>query len=617
MKKKIATLLMFLFSCLSIFTGCNLFDTNNYAGLNSIVATSGEIEITREQLINAYNSSGYYYDNYYGYTREEAMKKTIDDLVTRQYLINHVEELEKTDSRYKLTDAEKYEVIKETWNYIDTSIESIVESVKKDLNLSSDDLTTEETEESTPESEYAKKEVYTTKFVAIEVEEGGEPVTKIVKRVSVDNNYVPKNKTQYDYELKLRSSNKDYETIVWNRYITALKRNQKDYNYKDTSDTATFNREIDRVYKTNLENAKLKKFENTYKDNYGFDYFTVSNDGQEEVYYYVNDVTLQKIVDKYNSIYQSNKELYDLTYNNDITDLDERLNTFYKTLTNSTERENYFYYGSPADDEELITCMHILVKLTQDQEDDINLAKEDPLVAPYLEEKLAEIKSQDNTYAYKRTYDEDGVETISTEGLSVTDLYNQILSQIRDIEVDYTSDEYVNEVVKIFDEKIYEYNQDSGIINAKFDYVVGTKTSAMVESFTEAVRTLYNNGKVDLEKTEVKANYDKNVNLVFPNGVGYAGAISAPFLQESENYKGYHIVLYTGTLQNTVADKLDVSNVYSELSKQKTSIAYGQNLFELIYEKITKDTYSTHQQNIIDTFTKGTQYNTDNFKDMF
>ena len=74
MKKKIATLLMFLFSCLSIFTGCNLFGSNNYNSLNAVVATSGDIEITREQLINAYNSSGYYYDNYYGKTREEAYR---------------------------------------------------------------------------------------------------------------------------------------------------------------------------------------------------------------------------------------------------------------------------------------------------------------------------------------------------------------------------------------------------------------------------------------------------------------------------------------------------------------------------------------------------------------
>lgn len=605
MKKKIATLLMFLFCCVSIFTGCNLFDTNNYASLNSIVATSGKIEITREQLINAYNSSGYYYDNYYGYTREEAIKQTIKDLIDRQYILNYVKELEKTDSRYALTEAEKYLVIEETWKNVDSSIETIVEQVKKDLNLSSTDLSTEE---GSTEPKFAAKTVYKSKFV----EETFGNESKVVKVFEGEDTYVPKNKTQYDYELKLSSSNKDYETIVWNRYITALKRNQKD-RYSDTSDNATFKREIDRLYKTNLENAILTKFQKIYTDSFGLDY------DKENGVYYVNDTTLQSIVSKYQSTYSSNKALYDLSYvNNNADTRDDELNLFYNTVTNSSSRPEYFYYGQPTDSEKLLTCMHILVKIEESQTNQIKEYEEDPLLQGELEALKKEVKSQKNTNAYERSYDSEGKETISTTGTSVETLFNNILEDLKEITVSETNADYVQQAVEIFDEYIYKFNQDEGIMNAKFDYVVGTETSGMVKSFTDVVRFLYNGSKgADLTPQTIKSTYDENVSFYFPKGVGYAGAVSAPFLEEASNYSGYHIVMFTGVLENVPAENISIENVYSTLSKVKTSIAYNQNVFELIFEQVSKDNYSTHQKNLLSSIKKETTFNVSNFSDMY
>ena len=155
MKKKIATLLMFLFVCVSVFAGCNLFDTNNYASLKSVVATSGDIEITREQLITAYNSSGYYYNQYYGYSQEKAIEKTINDLIDRQNLLNYIDTLAQEDKRYELTKAEEYAAIKESWQYVDSTLKEYIKEVRKDLKLSNEELTLDE--EETEESEYKAK----------------------------------------------------------------------------------------------------------------------------------------------------------------------------------------------------------------------------------------------------------------------------------------------------------------------------------------------------------------------------------------------------------------------------------------------------------------------------
>ena len=192
-----------------------------------------------------------------------------------------------------------------------------------------------------------------------------------------------------------------------------------------------------------------------------------------------------------------------------------------------------------------------------------------------------------------------------------------LTEEISKISYNNTSKEYAEEVVKIFNKYVYTYNQDTGIMNAKFDYIVGTKTSGMVNSFTEVVRKLYNNGVADYEAKSVKAEYNNDVTLYFPNGVGYAGAISAPFLEEASNYKGYHIVLFTGKLENVVAEGLNVENVYSKLGNVKTSVAYGQSIFEFVFDKLTKDSYSQHQTDILSTNKANTEYVTANFSDLY
>ena len=218
---------MFLFSCLSIFTGCNLFSKDSYASLNSVVATSGDIEITREKLITAYNSSGYYYSEYYGQTMEQALRSTINDLINREYMLKYIESIEKDNqgnpTEYALNKAEKYEVITQTWDYIDTSIQSVVEEVRKDLKLSTTELSTE-AEEEAAESDYKAKEVYKQKF---ELANG-----KIVKVNNSENNYIPDVElNDYNFDTRINSSNSNYKKIVWNRYITLLKKNQAPYKY--------------------------------------------------------------------------------------------------------------------------------------------------------------------------------------------------------------------------------------------------------------------------------------------------------------------------------------------------------------------------------------------------
>ena len=103
---------------------------------------------------------------------------------------------------------------------------------------------------------------------------------------------------------------------------------------------------------------------------------------------------------------------------------------------------------------------------------------------------------------------------------------------------------------------MYKYNSDTGIQNAKRDYVIGVPNdededevrSKMVESFTEASRQLYDNGN------------------------GQLGSISGLV---ASNY-GYHIIMYTGKIANIETNKnadevcLALNNAYTALHSEKT-----------------------------------------------
>jgi len=605
-KKKISTLLVFLFCFLAIFTGCNLFSANASSNLESVVASSGDIEITREQLINAYNSTGYYYNQYYGYTMEEAIKKTIDELIGREYLLRYIDSESQNDKQLRLTSAEEYAVITETWEYIDSTINSYAEQVKKELGINVENSTDSS---STSDNEYKGYSPYVSKFryVANDGEDGG----NIVKIFEEENTYTPayNSSTKYQYKINLGSKNKDLEKIVWNRYITSLKRNQDASKFSDNSDAAIFNRQIDKIYQSNLENAKIKKFEEVYSSRFGVDF------NEDLDCYVLNDTTKQQIIDAYSNVYNKNKNEYDIYLKNKEKNANI-IKSYYEKLADTSKRENYFYYG---EDEAMLTCIHILIKFSDEQTSSIDNAKNDQLLKNNLDAVLSDLKSQSNTKAYERN-PQTG-DAVDSNGIGVDEMFSMLLNEIRHLQTHSSSEEYIDAVTEVFNKYLYTYGMDTGIMNAKFDYVVGSKnSSSMVESFTEVVRKLYNDGNAVYSPVTLTAEYNSDVELYFPNGIGYTGAISAPFLEEASNYSGYHIVLFTGTLKNIPSEIITVNNIFETLGKAKTSVSYNETLLEYFYDKISKDNYNEYQSNIVTTLKNnngGIAYNSKNFADLY
>ena len=578
-KKKYAILLLVLLSCVTILTGCNLFSTNNYVALSSIVATSGNISVTREDLLNAYYSSGYYYNYVYGYTQEEAIRMTIDDLIDQRYLLDYIDSNEK----YALNNDNYNKAIYDTYSYMNSRLQTVVNEVRSEFGLTVEEVATDE---ETEEPEFAPQERYQTKFDYVNgkviyenytsSDEDDEETEFYGNFLSVDSakqytidNYIVTN--------HIKGSSSHFKSLVQDRFMTTLKQEQAGYGYKDLSDSAVLKREIETIFDGNIDSQKIARFQYIVQRENGF----VFDEGENN--YVITQDLLQDIVDEYKTIYASNMAEYR-------SSSQQNRSSYFTNVANSSKRANYVYYGNP-DEETLITCTHILIKLSDEQLSQIEDLEANKL---YYGEKLERAKSAitswANTFAYERSLTTG--EVIDEVGISVETLFDNVKN---DVNRQSSLEDKINQ----FNDYLYRYNVDTGIINAKYDYVVGTNNSAMVDSFTNLVRDLYDNGN------------------------GTVGSIGYCY-EENDNYSGYHIVMYTGTLQNLYSSlsdlqSLTIQNVYQVLSSEKTSLSYNQTMFELMFDTVVQDNYEEYATSIVETQKSGASinYNVGNFSDLY
>lgn len=575
MKRKFAILLVFCFSVLSILTGCNLFDTNNYAALSSTVATNGDVTITREQLINAYNAGGYYYASIYGLSQEDAFKRIINELVDDAYYTLEVEDAVSTVDNYKLTSQDYSDVVRSVWDYVNQGMSTYLAETKKVFDI--EDVTIEGEEEADPE--FKPQAQYESKFELLEdgriayIEPQDTNEHRLIAEINSDEAALEYAQTRYNYSREIHGGNQDLKNIVWKKYMAALKSGQSNYNYEDMSDTAVFGREVKRLFDAVLKSTKQTKYQNETVLSANFTYdATIGR-------YILNDTTLGKMVDYYKETYESNYNFHA-----------QAQTQFYKDVTNTSNRGNYVYFGNKSE-ETLITCSHILIKLSETQTTDMSSIESNKMYQGSAKESaIYNIRKPENTYAQERSLTTG--QNIEGSKISVADLYSQVLSAVE-------NQSTIEKKVEAFNSYLYKYNVDPGIINAQFDYVVGTETSAMVESFTDAVRGLYDNGN------------------------GEVGSVTMVY-EDNSNYKGYHIIIYTGTLDNAYGslpelNSLTSDNIYDTLSGIKTSLSYGETMFEFVYDKVVKDSFSTYKSNLIKSRINGTEtvYVVSNYSDLY
>ena len=544
MKKKIVSLMLSLLFATSLLTGCGLFTRNPDAYLTQVVAQVEDVVVTKEDFINAYYNYGSSLIQQNGLTQKEAVKQTIEMLLERGLLLKHVKALaaqevkdglEQEDYLYELTNKEYNEAVKTSWDYVDEQVRTIV---SKYVDL--DSILPEESKEEETESDYPVETAFEQTVV---LEQVGTEWRIRRKTEEFENDDSKLDVLKY---VKEEYTSDFYMNKAWAEYMQNLRDEEKQRNYSSKNNQEILERELNRLFKLNLDNKYLEKFQTSYESKLGFD-----QDG------YMTDVMEQKILNKYKLMYNANVEEYNVARD-----------SFYTNVTSTDKSKNYVYF---VESEAVLEVQHILIKF---DEDEITKIKDSPYLTPEeKDERIAYLKSQEGTIAKLR--DAEGNETETT--ISVKELYNNvILNLVASADADYTrgTDAYADYMSTEFNKLVYQYNQDEGIMNAQFDYRISTGHSAMVEGFTKATRDLYT---VD----------------------GFAGAVSAPV----ESEYGYHIIILSNVCSNLTPQNADIQALYNKRTSR--SAVAEDNYVEYLLSQVNTAEYSDFETRVIDTLKSG------------
>ena len=288
MKKKVFSLVLCLVMCASVLAGCNLFGRDLETYYNTVVAQinyeysigaenfSYVEDITKRDLINAYNSYGYSYTQN-GYSQEDAVEMTLDTLINRSLMITEVERYYKEAGEELLNDAEKTYLWEETYEAIYDNFRTYYNEI---LGIEDDTASGDEETSGTIYEAYDKQATLYTK------QDGSLGIKKVDIVTNIrDSKHVLKNEggVVYDVEYQDDEGNYIFKDLIYDNILAYTKKGntgstnfrsalneymsvvRENYSYLDLDDEKTcFMFELDRIYDILKDNYMVEKYEQIY-----------------------------------------------------------------------------------------------------------------------------------------------------------------------------------------------------------------------------------------------------------------------------------------------------------------------------------------------------------------
>lgn len=553
--KKIALMIIFLLSTTFVLTGCTLFQKDMEKYYNTIVATiqyedGHKIEINKRELITAFNNYGASLVQNSGYTLEKAIDATMNALVNQKVL------LEASKGKITFDNADKNKLWKDSLQAILNNVEAYAEQVRTEWEIE---------KPKTEAGEEDKKVVYTPFEPVVTLEfENGQYVIKVVQEnnneeellvadmADVENKTLITNnlynavmqKTQFDKTgdltdlEKLQRQEARVAAEAIKRYTKNLLTAEKGLKLS-TDNQSVFKREIEKIYTNALTNAKVTKMQKLIARDTTYSTFTV-----------------QDVLNKYKQMLLESVQKYSV---NPSALENDMLNNF--EAVNYYNGEDYFFVS------------HILLKFSDQQKAEYESLKSDLaknlISASYYNQRVEQLINQ--IVAVERDAEGNVIEnSAKTSGQVLTEVQNALASA--------TTKE---QKAQAFRNLLYKYNQDDGALNSEYLYVIGTKNSQMVETFTNAARELYNNGNGVFGSISNLVPSEYGVHIVF-----YAGPVNQVFpitVNSVDNVvlTTEDIQILNTTLLNPLNNKTLFDKVYASLTEQSASaneLMYLNNL---------------------------------------
>ena len=562
MKKIIKIVSLMLVLCMTfVFSGCDLFGQNSARYLNENVITISYndgrvINITRREYSNAYSSYGSNLVNN-GSTEQEAKQKTVNALVNRKVLL---EEAKANETVVSKVEAKKSELLYQTYQTLISNAGDYEKEVKKALKITDADEVSEDSASGTVYTPYSKQ---------AEVVFDGEANVYRIKKVE-SSDYVARDKTfasQNEVKEAFLAETKNNQASAvlreeYVRYIAYLRRVQETMgtNYNDNK---LLDEEISRIYTNLEENEYISQYEDATKFNDGY-----------------STVTVNQVLQKYKSMIS----MSNFKYSNDLETFNTDMLENFKDV-NYYVNDNYFYVA------------HILIKFTDEEQ-----AVYDSLNDNSASGSGALISNEYYKQQKKDLYARLKATVTNTETGDVESEHSVPASKVLEEVISALDSATTNEQKdQAFRELMYKYNEDGGIMNADYPYIIGTNDSKMVENFTNASRELNEAGVYGAVSDLVESEY--GVHIIY-----YMGKCTNVFTFDSNqdvSLRDYYEMTITADDGDDMINKFGLGTVkYSDVLKlcdKKLNNLNNKTLFDLVYESLVSDNYSQFESINIET----------------
>lgn len=552
MKKRFTGILMcMMLLCMSVLAGCSLVEPNYYDYYNQAVAvveykkTGEQYDITKRDLISAYQSYGYTYEQYYSYTREEAIKETLKLLENRKItLLTAEEKFGISQDGEGLTEKEKTYLYQQTVDSLNDNLKNYYDDIigATDSEEESDDITF---------NGYTKNATLYPDLSIHRIDHSNDLLADF--SYTVPRDFYNQEDNKLIYENFIESLMNDNYKKAFNYYLRDLKASERGMGLS-TDAKSVFEREIDRLYKVLYENYVVERY-------------SLSNQNSESL----SSITASQIVNLYTSKVRASYTQYVI----------EKDSGYDEDVQNSLS--STYYFRTDEDATKFYTVANVLFKFTDEQQTEYNNYKskyEEGDGKSYTYEQyqndLDRLYSQ-ITPVVRKYNEETGVyEEVENSDLTIDDIYKIMNDKI-------TSDQVGGDVNKIGDtinDFIYLYNEDTGMFNAETNYVIGINkddngepqvVSSFVDEFNDAFLKLYedNNDGKDLKVGDM------------------TGFVRTEY--------GIHVIIYTGECKN-LFDAIDGSFELNEEAVQtlyntRVNILVDKTYFDVMYDLIYQDNY--------------------------
>jgi len=543
--------------CIMCLTGCSWLEVNNAKYYDRIVVTIENTKsFNKKDLVEAFSNYGYQYYSQYQMSMEDSVNKTIESMIDRYLLMEVVKE------RVTLTKAEKLQIKKEAFNYMEDSIQTHEDKVRTEWGI---ELKFETPEEDKTLRDEKTKYSPTTEFVdgrVIRVDSRTEDHTghnhDHIEEEENDELYIEdgfENIEHFTKEYRYRVvTDRQVADEAWARYVKALQDGAKAEG-RSTKEADVLLHEEERLIDLMTSNKYLEKFEESFFDR--------------------TPVDVASVLEEFRTRYYNQKDLFE---NNE---------SLYHTAMQKASSEYVYYH--PNSGNEYVNVKHILINFNDYQKEEItNLnkrygisdvysidsIKNDTTKAEYQKE-LDKIVNQTKTTIDRELLDAVLVSTGVNAGFTGDTAYASDVYRL--VERYVTGKEHAEKSAK-FDNLIYIFNDDPGIMNSEFDYVVNLDTEIqdqMVKTFADGVRALDTSNK--------------------GNGKGSISKVVTEY--------GIHILFHDGNAAN-IGSESDINNdeaLLSLLCNTMTTPNSNKSMFNYIYDKLSLDDglYDNMTQSIV------------------